>query len=73
MGECDEGERLRAALDALVARDPIVRYGSVSYGCHYCDDESAVWAYRREQVEHAEDCPWVRARDALRRDAPGKD
>jgi hypothetical protein len=53
---------LEAALAALVAVDPIVRYGQGSFGCHFCDDESAMWAHRAEQVEHTDACPWLAAR-----------
>ncbi len=45
-----------ARLATLAALDPIVRYGSGWYACHFCDQE-----HNHRNVTHAEDCPWVLA------------
>jgi hypothetical protein len=62
-----EAGRLRAALRALVAVEPIVRHGPADYDCFFCNTEGAGswWAVRPEQVEHSATCPWVRARVLL--------
>lgn len=45
-----------ARLATLAALDPIVRYGSGWYACHFCDQE-----HNHRNVTHAEDCSWVLA------------
>jgi transcriptional regulator with XRE-family HTH domain len=55
-------EALEAALAALVAVDPVVCSGGTLFACLYCEDDSARWANRAEQVGHAQDCPWLAAR-----------
>jgi hypothetical protein len=58
-------EELEAALRALVAVEPIVRYGGADFGCWFCETDESLWAVRPEQVEHSADCAWVRARALL--------
>jgi hypothetical protein len=58
-------EELEAALRALVAGDPIVRYGGAACGCWFCETDASLWAVRPEQVVHSATCPWVAARALL--------
>jgi hypothetical protein len=62
---CAELAEYEAALRALVAGDPIVRYGGADFGCWFCETDASLWAVRPEQVEHSDDCAWVRARALL--------
>lgn len=62
---CAELAEMEAALRALVAVDPIVRYGGAACGCWFCETPESLWAVRPEQVEHSATCPWVRARALL--------
>jgi len=55
----------RAVLAALVETPPIERFGAGHYECHYCSHESALWAIRRDEVEHADTCPWLQAKALL--------
>jgi hypothetical protein len=58
---------LRDQLAALVAVDPIVRYGSGDYVCHFCYAE-----HHNRRVQHADDCPWQMAQGlAARTPTPG--
>jgi hypothetical protein len=63
--EYARGRALEAALAALVAGDPLVRYGGADFGCWFCETDDSRWAVRPEQVEHAADCAWVRAKALL--------
>jgi hypothetical protein len=63
--EYARGRALEAALRALVAGDPLVRYGGADFGCWFCETEASRWAVRPEQVVHSATCPWVHAKRLL--------